>query len=125
MNEPAGAMAEVKHAIELWQRGERVEAERELVRLLRDHPDDPGALRSLAEIYVGSGRAPCHLNQNAPRTMNSSLESPRRVFGPVTKGSAHVSDPVIIFPGKRFKPAPQLCRVIAAGSPGNGSMVWE
>lgn len=57
MNAPAGAMADVKHAIELWQRGERVEAERELVRLLRDRPDDPGALRSLAEIYAGSGRA--------------------------------------------------------------------
>jgi protein O-GlcNAc transferase len=54
---PAGTTAELTHAMELWQRGDRLEAEHEIVRLLRDSPEDPGALRSLAEIYAGSGRA--------------------------------------------------------------------
>jgi predicted O-linked N-acetylglucosamine transferase (SPINDLY family) len=43
--------------MDLWQRGEHLEAEREIVALLRDSPEDLQALRSLAEIYAGSGRA--------------------------------------------------------------------
>jgi predicted O-linked N-acetylglucosamine transferase (SPINDLY family) len=50
-------MADLTQAIDLWQRGEHLEAEREIAALLRDSPDDPRALQSLAEIYAGSGRA--------------------------------------------------------------------
>ena len=56
MSRRGGIMADLAHATELWHRGERLEAEREIVALLRDSPDDPKALRSLAEIYAGSGR---------------------------------------------------------------------
>jgi len=57
MSAPAGVTADLTRAMELWHRGERLEAEREIERLLRDSPEDPKALRSLAEIYAGSGRA--------------------------------------------------------------------
>ena len=50
-------MADMARAMELWQRGERLRAESEIAALLRDSPDDSVALRSLAEIYAGSGRA--------------------------------------------------------------------
>lgn len=40
----------------LWQRGERHEAEREVAAFLLASPNDPSALRSLAEIYSSSGR---------------------------------------------------------------------
>jgi predicted O-linked N-acetylglucosamine transferase (SPINDLY family) len=53
----ACVMADMARAMELWQRGERLRAEGEIAALLRDSPDDPMALRSLAEIYAGSGRA--------------------------------------------------------------------
>jgi protein O-GlcNAc transferase len=50
-------MADLTRVMELWHRGEYLEAEREIVRLLGGSPEDPRALRSLAEIYAGSGRA--------------------------------------------------------------------
>jgi protein O-GlcNAc transferase len=53
----AAVAADLLHAMELWRRGERLEAEREIAALLRDSPEDPKALRALAEIYDASGRA--------------------------------------------------------------------
>ena len=49
-------MADLRHALALWQRGDRLEAEREIAALLLASPSDPSALRSLAEIYSSSGR---------------------------------------------------------------------
>jgi protein O-GlcNAc transferase len=45
------------HARELWSRGDRLQAEGVIAALLRDAPEDPEVLRSLAEILAGSGRA--------------------------------------------------------------------
>lgn len=50
-------MSSLTHARELWGRGEWLQAESEIAALLHDSPDDPDALRSLAEIYAGSARA--------------------------------------------------------------------
>jgi predicted O-linked N-acetylglucosamine transferase (SPINDLY family) len=49
-------MADLAHALELWRGGKRPEAEREIIALLKISPQDPAALRFLAEIYGASGR---------------------------------------------------------------------
>jgi len=49
-------MADLSRAMVLWQRGERHAAEREIASVLLASPDDPAALRSLAEICSSTGR---------------------------------------------------------------------
>ncbi len=49
-------VTDLRHALALWQRGDRREAEREIAALLLASPNDPSALRSLAEIYSSSDR---------------------------------------------------------------------
>src|SRR5580658_9661357 len=51
-------MADLTHAGSLWRGGKRLEAEREILELLRAFPENPDALRALAEIYAASERAP-------------------------------------------------------------------
>jgi predicted O-linked N-acetylglucosamine transferase (SPINDLY family) len=51
-----GIMADLAHALTLWQGGRRAEAETAILEVLRAAPADPGALRALAEIYAASGR---------------------------------------------------------------------
>jgi protein O-GlcNAc transferase len=49
-------MTDLRRAMTLWQSGRRLEAEREIERLLAESPDSTLALKSLAEIYAASGR---------------------------------------------------------------------
>jgi predicted O-linked N-acetylglucosamine transferase (SPINDLY family) len=50
-------MADLTRAMTLWRGGKRVDAEREIEDVLRTSPEEPTALRCLAEIYAASGRA--------------------------------------------------------------------
>ncbi len=50
-------MYDLVQAANLWRGGKRLEAEREIVGLLRASPEDAAALRSLAEIYGATNRA--------------------------------------------------------------------
>src|ERR1700722_6044792 len=50
-------MADLTHIVTLWKGGRREEAELKIEKFRRTAPDDAGALRLLAEIYAGSGRA--------------------------------------------------------------------
>ncbi len=51
-------MADLTRALSLWRGGKRLEAESEILELLRAFPEDRGALRALAEIYAASERPP-------------------------------------------------------------------
>jgi predicted O-linked N-acetylglucosamine transferase (SPINDLY family) len=51
-------MADLTRAQSLWSGGKRLEAEREILELLRASPEDPRVLRALAEIYAASQRTP-------------------------------------------------------------------
>jgi protein O-GlcNAc transferase len=50
-------MGDLTRAVSLWKGGQRGEAECEIQSVRRATPDDPTALRLLAEIYASSGRA--------------------------------------------------------------------
>jgi protein O-GlcNAc transferase len=49
-------MNDLTRAATLWQSGKRLEAERAVLEVLQNRPEEPAALKSLAEIYGASGR---------------------------------------------------------------------
>jgi protein O-GlcNAc transferase len=50
-------MDDLTRAATLWRSGKRLEAERAVLAVLHSQPEEPAALKSLAEIYGASGRA--------------------------------------------------------------------